>query len=212
MRFVVEVHEDYGNFGLRPIGMPNADPLPGMAVAHDVLEHFPKDDGGIECEIQALGAAYFVRGEGGYFQQGVGNPDPLSNIAADFPELHRHFEHEGFTLDSPGRTQSIEYADDELRAIANKACRDIVENCDTRKPFDLPFYLAKDVIHGWLRKGYRRAVRRYKDTSPCELTHLFIQIEKEVDAKLGTEWEHEGIVINIHVKNGRFFIREESWE
>ena len=44
MAFAIEMHEDYGTVGLRPVNVPHADPLPGMATAHDMLEHFPGDD------------------------------------------------------------------------------------------------------------------------------------------------------------------------
>jgi len=106
--FVIEEHEEFGGLGLRPVDVPHADPLGGMATAHDMLEHFPGDDGGVEAELMALGATIFVRAEPGYFHNRIGNPDPAKNLAADFPEIARHDIHEGFGLRDPGRTCRVE--------------------------------------------------------------------------------------------------------
>jgi len=55
--FEVAEHEEYGSLGFKPSWYPKGDPLGGMAVAHDILEHFPKDDGSAEGEYMALGAS-----------------------------------------------------------------------------------------------------------------------------------------------------------
>ena len=61
--FKVEEHEEYGSLGFKPSWYPNGAPLGGMTAAHDILEHFPNDNGGAESEFLALGAALWIRGD-----------------------------------------------------------------------------------------------------------------------------------------------------
>ena len=68
--FIIEEHEEYQTKGARPIDTPHADPLGGMSVAHDMLEHFHNDQGSVYEELMALGASYYVRGETGFFNNG----------------------------------------------------------------------------------------------------------------------------------------------
>ena len=51
-----------------------------MAVAHDILEHFPHGDGSPADELRALGASLWIRD--GYHRNGAAG----ENVGADLPE------------------------------------------------------------------------------------------------------------------------------
>ena len=183
--FIVEMHEEFGSIGLRPVDMPHADPLGGMAIAHDILEHFAKDDGGIECELMALGAALYVRGEHYHAMKGSYYTDPAEHISSDFPELYRHYEYEHFTMRNPGKTAAIrddENTDETLRRCVVKATaliHDELQGCEATYDWN------NEHVLGWLRKGYRRARQRYKKVRRAELTECgFMAIEDACDKYL----------------------------
>ncbi len=196
--FMIEKHEDSGTIGVRPIDMPHADPLSGMAAAHDMLEHFPSDDGGIEDEFQALGAAVYVRGIPGYFAQRARGHDAAENIGSEFPELFRHWAHEGFCMRRPPRTLSLaprdEHAETMIQSAVNAGIKLIRDEVDNDADVDPGFWLQPEgrrSIVGWMRRGYRRAARRYAHTRDWRVCETFRQIEAKVDKLLergGEDW------------------------
>ncbi len=209
-RFVVEEHEEYGGLGLRPADVPNADPLGGMTVAHDLLEHFPGDDGGVEAEFMALGACYFLRHESGFVnQQYGGNRDAADAFSGDFMELYRHVAHENFTLLDPGAEAPIEceYTEDALSAIVRKGLaltrEEIADSigADEDEEEELHMFCSTQTgerILGWLRRGYRKATERFADVDAYSLAEVvFKGIETRIDDYLkgepmaGTEVEIE---------------------
>jgi hypothetical protein len=220
--FACEIHEEYGELGLRPAWMPNADPYSGMAVAHDLLEHLPGDDGGVEAEFQALGAAYWLRGESGYFgSRGWGNADPIANLSSDFVELYRHLAHEDFTLYAPPSTEPLEdeSADENLRRIARDGCNLVREeesySYDDKDEEDSELTAfccteTQERIHGWLRIGYRRAVERFEGIDAFTLAQsVFAEIEKRADNWLKGTAE-EGMVLAVRIDLDRLSVSMEA--
>ena len=199
-KFVVEQHEEFGTLGYRPAWMPHADPLSGLAVAHDTFEHFPGDDGGVPAELQALGASLFVRGEGGYWHQHSRMVEPSMHLAADFEELFRHVAHEGFPCPCPpGRrgTRKLEehvegwIADTRKQALMHAEHFDDGERCAFRTWMRVCEY------DRWLRIGYRRARMRYKGRSEYELAHAFHEVEKRADKLLSEAMEGQELSVII---------------
>lgn len=182
-RFRIERHEEYGTLGFRPIDMPHADPLPAMAAVHDVLEHFPNDDGGVEDELMALGAMFRVRGED-YFHAKCGqNFDPADHCAADFGELRAHIECEGFSLIKPGGQEGMQPLDDEhVEEWIERTLR-LARLNDYHDTSDEMFWWGDRALRAkrWLRIGYARACDRYEGTSTAELAFLFQNAENMLD-------------------------------
>lgn len=217
-RFICEEHDGYGTLGLRPLAMPEADPLSGMTVAHDLLEHFPGDDGGVEAEFMALGASYWLRCESGYNEsRSRVSRDQAENIAADFPELFRHIRDEGFTLTDPGHVEPIEdtSTDDALRRCAQMGV-DETEQEETYQgnvdPELTTFCLNASVerITGWLRKGYRRATERFDGHDAFTLSEtVFGTIEKRLDDWLKTG-DCEGVEIEITIDLENYHVSIET--
>lgn len=88
MEFEAAEHEEFGSFGFRTKGRADFDPL--MAVAHDVLEHFPDDDQTLGGECQALGASLWIRGLTGYYERNGNVNPPPRHVAADISRFTLH--------------------------------------------------------------------------------------------------------------------------
>lgn len=238
-RFIIEEHEGHGALGARPVNMPHADPLSGMASAHDMLEHFEDDDGGIECEFMSLGAAYFLRGETGWFgTRGIVNTEPEENIAADFPALFSHYVHEGFTLHAPvdlikhiKNTDPDVWDDDfcsvheAVNIIVRKALELIHDEwlddsmpageCDVNDDYTNKYRewtVRRDRIIGHMMNGYARAKARYANVDAYTLAHEgFTNIETAVDAMI--EEGNEGLEFDVTLNTDTMDVTvHERWE
>lgn len=211
--FVVEIHEAFGEKGARPIDMPGADPLGGMAVAHDVLEHFPNDDGSVAAELRALGAALYVRGASGVFYRNGGVRSQEDAIAVEFPDLYRHLVYEGYELARPPRTCRVDEMEEVFDECITKGFRNIrdQEEKDTRKEF-----LDRSLWLGWLRIGYRRAERRFRRVGYHEAGAMFTKIETWADKFLKHAEEGDRFAVSVSlarrtVKCRPLEIQEEDW-
>lgn len=194
--FDVQRSEEYGELGFRPSWYPTGDPLPVMTVAHDILEHFPKDDGSAEGEYMALGAALLLRGDSGYCQNGR----PEQNIATDIPTIW-------------GVQASVRpcgpIRDRELRATIDRILFHYRE--------ELAYYnqdaggqpTASDLEHigRWIAKGYNRAKRRYRERASEIAWSLFKPIQEEADKAL--EHAEEGMRLTVWVDFTRLRVRTD---
>lgn len=169
--FECQPHEEYGSNGWKLIGNPNADPLSGMAVAHDVLEHPPNGDMGVEDELMALGASIYVR----VFTRNMHSLG--ANVGSDLPDIMRHVWYEGMTLRDPGRTTAtaIESEIDDALEVVRKETE---YDADLRSNWDAE---TEARIRGWMRKGYRAAIRRWAGVNTRS---LFDEIETDADRHL----------------------------
>lgn len=196
-QFKVKEHEEYGSLGFTPSWYPNGDPLGGMAVAHDILEHFPKDSGDAEGEFMALGASYRIRGKTGYMQKkGNVNP-PEVHLASDFPQIFQTTqERNGNTTIRP--TKKVKIAEDVWQAF-----HAIVENGKNllESEFEQGHLLAdedKEKIVDWMALGYHKAGQRYKNIDFYTLAYtVFSTIESESDREL--ENAEEGMILTVKV-------------
>jgi hypothetical protein len=205
-KFRCAEHEDYGTLGWRPADMPCSDPLGGQTVAHDILEHFPNDDGGIEAELMALGAAVYIRGQGGFFDQGPGH-GIVQNVAADFRELARHYVFENFSLTDPGRTQAVEGEDENLQMITNQARLDLWDESDPGDEIRRFFYNDNQQrMLGWLRKGFRKAAKRYRGLDVCSLSHMFSEIEETVEYVTKHAFEGSEMTVRVDPMHYHFVV------
>lgn len=201
--FVAERHNEFGSMGWRLKDMPDFDPLPGMAVAHDILEHFPGGDESPADEFQALGASWFLRGEG-YLYSGLSSGE--ENLAADMPDIVDHVL-QGMYMPTPPRTHRLDSNAEDALQIALKLAK---RNCGDRGA-DAE---AKSVLRkalGWLRIGYRRAVRRYKD-NVHNARHLFTLIEAEADKYLKHAEEGDELHIGVVLANGRCDVKFKPYQ
>lgn len=202
----VATHEEFGNVGLR--WKRWMDPFSGMGTAHDMLEHFPRDKGSTEEELMALGASFFVRDFGGYHaQKGSRNSNPGYHMGPDIADQqgYKSDRGEGMALRDPGRTTACEEIDEFIAEALKEARKESYERNDGK----IPMYLHKSEekkIYGWMRKGYRKAVRRYKGMKSWHVCHVFMLIEEAVD-KFLKHCEDYGQKVKIYVDVDRSLVR-----
>lgn len=214
--FKVAEHEDYGLIGLCPTWMgENPDPLDGTVAAHDILEHGPKDDGSIEAEFMAFGAMFYVRGYDYFASKGRYNPDPAYQAHSDVWEQYRYamMRGESFTLRDPGRVPPCDEDDtiERMLDLAKSMCRAEAEH-DEQDPEAMDEWLSEENIRrmrGWMRKGYRRAVRRYRNCSwPGG---LFYDIEKALQPYCVEEYLGQTIKVRVDI-NKRIVRVDDPWD
>ena len=188
MTFDVRTHEEFGGLGLRMQGKPHFDPLQGMGIAHDMLEHFADDDGTLAGELQALGASLYVRdGEGYYGYKGSMRTDPSEHISAEFLQQVYYTRERGEThLPRPPKHRPCEeHVENWILNIVRKARTQLIEELG---PDELPEWITsteqRHYFRGWLRHGYCRAVKRYRRHSKHDMLCVFMEIENAVDKYL----------------------------
>lgn len=199
--FECREHEEFGSLGWAMVGKPAFDPLGGMTVAHDILEHFPNDNGSVEDEFMALGASLLVRDGNVYYAQKGSRYSAGANIASDFVE-HYHVmcrERSGFSFQEPGRTQTPRDIESDLDTIFHEGRKILQAELEPEdyNEFFSPQQQAK--ARGWFIRGYRKACRRYRNIEPFRLCVVFTAIEQKADklleyAKIGQRMK---IAVNI---------------
>lgn len=179
--FVCAEHPEYGSNGWRLKSQPNFDPLGGMAVAHDCLEHFNDSDQPAD-EFMALGASLFVRPSDYYEGKGKIHTNPGVHIASDLPEIMRHIVNEGYTLPPAPRTRPVcGPVEHEMDTVFEEFQREMLNEYDGQEL--TPDEDTERSIRSYMRIGYRRAIRRYKGRQ-YEVTRLFNNIERAADKAL----------------------------
>lgn len=195
-------HEEYDLIGLAPTWMAEhqSDPLTGMGVAHDILEHGNAD----RVEWQGLGGTVFVRGEMYFSNRSRGNPNASENIGSEFVQLFRLWE--GQDIPDPGRTRPLqdESAEELIQETVRYGCKSTREEAEYSHD-DTEIRSAQHWTReeqqarmiGWMRKGYRAAVKRWRGYSQYDLMESFCAIEKAVDTFLSHHEEHIGAEVTI---------------
>lgn len=184
--FICEHHEDFGFNGWRLRTQPNYDPIGGMGVAHDILEHFPGSTESPADEFQALGCSYWLRGEGGYDERG--GDFAYSNPASDFGMIFSNICHKGHRLSSPPTVPADSERDQAMTEIRQLARINLMAETEWQREQDeideqqIDRFL--DDAIGWMKVGYRRAVRRYARYARHNLVCLFRRIEIGADRLL----------------------------
>lgn len=197
--FTCEEHCEFGSNGWKIEGVQNADPLSGMGVAHDILEHYPGAgaDMSVDGELMALGASFYVR-------EYTKNMHSLgANAAADLPDIMRNVWDGYMRLGDPGRTVPIkaEYEiDNALEAFRKEAECDV----DIYSNFNNEQALR---IRGWMRKGYRLAAKRWKNCG--SMRSLFDEIEAEADKRLKHAELGERLTVSLHFRRGMITDRRD---
>lgn len=179
-------------------------PTVGYGAAHDVLEHFPKL-GGMQGEMMAFGAMYFVRSE--YHWRGG---DIYSVQVHDIAnELHK-IVLDDKQIESPGRSRlQSDYVDaDSLRNTVRKAVISTLYELECGADYSKAHYrrqMPSDIcqrIEGWIMKGAVAAERRYTRMGVpqgWQMTELFNEIEEQFDrsAQCGEEGEYIDVRVNF---------------
>ena len=209
-RFVFEEHREFGNQGWLLKGHPTFDPVDARGVAHDLLEHAPNDRGSVLEEISALGAFAFVRIDSGLlFERYSGNRSEAEIIGGDILSVFRDAYYAGdegpHLREKASRWKLLEH--DYYEDVFEKAIRyardhwaSEMDNEDDAAKAALFFEgHGAAVLMSALRKGFRRAERRYGCCSRAAT--LFRRIEREVKNVTGYAELGDEIVVHYGIES-----------
>ena len=203
-KFTVKEHKELGMLGFAPQWYPNGDPLSGMAVAHDILEHFPNDEGEAEGEFMALGASYRIRGETGYFQRNGNVNTPAQHLASDFPMIFDITEQQrGSTRIKPCLKKAR--VDPEIREMFQRIIEYAKEELAEQEREEVLYQEDEQHIINWLTLGYVKAEQRYSWKKYrfdfYSLAHvLFQSIEEQADRLLKRAEEGMELTVRVNLR------------
>lgn len=218
MSFVLEEHREYGEKGWRPKNQPTFDPLSGMTVAHDILEHFADSSDSADDEFQALGAALFVRGLGGYWQHSWSSPG--ANVGSDLVSIMRHIVENETTFHEPPNTSRLGKDEDQVEGWIVEALVDALNELKAETGGEPEFMreanALKTKVAGWLRVGFRRAVKRYakfgKRGGALQATAMFREIEQKADHALKVGEIGDELQVEASIERGTVSVRHLTAE
>lgn len=198
--FVCERHQEYGLLGWREINKDHFDPLAGVAVAHDCLEHFPDDGPTIEHEIQAFGAMLHVRGS--QLRNGYHTSLWWENVQCDLLTAFQLYRFQGVTFHPPPYTYKIsneegEYQIAELLASFPSFLENELSISDEEGKQLIHTFVS--YLRGWLRIGYRRAVKRWREETNY-IQSLFADIAQRADHALKHAEIGEQFVVSVNMR------------
>jgi hypothetical protein len=216
------MNQNFGEKGWRQSWQPHFDAYTGIAVPHDILEHPPGGDGGAEDEIMAMGGAWVIRGDNGYFQRNGNVNPPHVHMASDMPDIFCRILEQEQTLKDPGCTYRLhnEFDEDcvqkcvqhtwkELRGelpdrgYSSETVDEVLSNENKRR------------YTGWLRRGIQVARSRYYHCDTYHLAYgLFDKISKQSDHLLEDAQIGDILHVSINLKQGtqRTWITQAAME
>lgn len=189
-RFEARINEDSGALGLVQRHRRNFDPLGAPAVAHDILEHFPDDNGTVDDEVRALGAGLWVRPPMGK----TSHPD---GIAVDLTDLYVQCQADIGRLSIPIKQTPIpeECVEEQLERVRVYSLQLLKGGLEDFSDARLNAWINAAVDH--LRIGYRRALRRYGKVPQVFVHNTFTNIV--TDAEKALKWIEEGQTVAFMV-------------
>lgn len=208
--FVYETSEDTGLTGLKPLWFPNADPTYGTGVAHDTLEHFKSETSILEGESEAIGSFVLLRLLNPARADSRSVDDKAQALCNDVREMLRGAGAESFALPRAIATRAL--ADRKVDSIIVEGVRlafrgesaqeSLMEEADisAEQAQELLTEQAEAGFIAWIRRGYRRALKRYGDTDYHTVgSHLFDAIAKRVDKVLSSEhlWPNARVRLSV---------------
>lgn len=200
--FICEKHEEYGTLGWRPESNPGFDPLSGMAVAHDTLEHARDTTESVADELQALGAMIHVRGQAYFARLGKVNTQPSYHMSSELLDMLRKISAGEISPIEDHRATECAEISAELDALIEYI------RAENQAEYNEAIEISEDTIRNiraWVTIGYRKAKKRY---AQVDALTMFIDIESRADEFLCVA--EEGDKLTVHVRNGETFIYHTS--
>lgn len=183
--FVKEKNLFSGEFGWKPKEIANFDPVAPAMVLHDLWEHAPFSPATIIEEFQAVGAAFHLRMEGGYFQKiGKRASDVLPNA---FGMLYYHAQ---VLSDRPTTPcplvnvavqplANIETEMEMIRLIGN--AREFVKGNTVLNPRMKEIEASMQWALYWMRVGYRKAQLRFQGLDTRRLSEIYFRTHQKLE-------------------------------
>lgn len=192
-----------------PGGSDIYQPLTGAGLAHDTLEHFAFDHVG--DEIEAHGAMYRIRYEGGWSSPKYGHTLSIRSFADEWINLYHGLVTDG-AFPNPPKTRALDsYIESDISEIIEQG-RSVVtrEFHDGNGPqgYENDLDRIAEVFRAYFRIGYRKAGKRYKGVAMCEVANLYNILAKRFE-QCEPQYEEQAITVHINPKAGTVRIEEK---
>lgn len=205
---------DYGDGFLLATAPDGFTPGRGLTIAHDVLEHFPKDSGQVHEEAMAFGAIMWIRGMNGFFTRN----SPGYNMSSDIAD--QYLRYKGVCIPFTKRVNLTRDIDEEvprwLEEGINLAWAEIEgqldldsENGDEYAEQEEEYNEWSEEWMKWALYGFKRVQRRYKDIDSWNLCQVFQDIMKAVDG-LQPEYDGQEFILRYGINGAT--ITEKEYE
>jgi hypothetical protein len=198
--FIYNVDEDTGEEGLQPVWFANATPTRGSGAAHDILEHFTKQAGPVEGELEAIGASLAIRWEHGWGRSHgvlIREEDVMANsVSGVLTDILR----DDLELPCFKRSRALPEEHDWADAVIQLGVRKGLERARREEPTADMLQGAdlEEALVAWTRQGYRKAQRRYRGIDLYTLGNiLFDRVAKQVDKLLASEYLNLGDRVRV---------------
>lgn len=171
-RFVVKFDDNYDMYGLS-LDIPNYNVISGTGVFHDMMEHTRNDKGACHEELMAFGAIIFVRGNSGWYSSQFNLSELGTSIGYNLTEILIAYN-AGADWQTCKPTYPCEdYAENQFKLILQglQAALDDTE-------IEIPEKLKDSILH-WMRKGYRKASKRYENVDTYSMIETFWKFCKD---------------------------------
>lgn len=207
--------KEYGGEGWILKGFPNFNVSSGLGIAHDTMEHFADGDGEMGAEMEAFGAMLYIRGESGWFYNKPGGRSFAESLGDEISRFLEDVRHGVAQLRDPGKTYRLsDETENELQELLRRGIRVANHNLN-EDLFDLgdTYTSGRDTdrMLGWMRKGYRRAVKRYAGNCSDELAYAFDQVVDATKRRYG-EYGDE-LHVNVNNKTLKVTVRQvHGWD
>lgn len=217
--FNCAMHKEFGTLGWQGDMLDVFEPVEGMGVAHDILEHgYHKQANMAFEELMALGATQYTRANGLYWykenpmQNRRGKHPFVHNVGSDLYSIMRYYlEHHNERLffnhilqDTPS-SHRLDQGDDIMAEGAEAMLDSILEELydDDNKEFFVKNRdkLLRNILYCF-RTGYRNAVHRYSAyMNDEEVCHMFIEIKNEANKYLKIAEEGDQLIVRMVITN-----------
>jgi hypothetical protein len=198
--------EPNGRPGFRPRHMLNFDPsYEAFAAVHDILEHISDRDESVEAEFLAFGSMLYWRAETDYWGMiSARTSYPGDVMWNDVFRFVLDSEGDGGIAD-PGRTHRL---NDELEDIITDIRANTIREAHDYTVDNMTYFTRNlDRAIGWMRKGYRKNVRRWGKLDLIERLDFFYSMELAIGPMLNREPEYtEMLRVEIDRKELKFRI------
>lgn len=203
--------QEYGYEGWIMKRMPHFNVVEGFGIAHDVLEHFDYGDE-LKHEFMAFGAMLYIRAEGGWWHSYARNfHTPAQNMSADISR----FLVENAMYVQPCRSTRLddEWLEDMLAETSEQTYKLVLDEASSE--LEQGKFSRADVreaikraLH-WMRRGYRKAVKRWHGAQAYHMADLFQSITQEAENHKQGDYGHTlSISVNTRTLEYRVVHRE----
>ncbi len=213
-KFEYGLDPEYGNYGIRPLNMPNFNYFSeGMGIAHDLLEHFD-ESGSLIDEIMSMGSMIHIRINGYYwngFKTYYGK-DPIDNLTSELITNYINYKNDIFEDNyicndeiNPDIDEIIKQIIKDGKKLLLSEFSDYFTNYEDNyyNPIEEKKILNKFLYleYNYIKKGYIEAQKKYNGFTSEYLCYMFYEVEKKINEvfKENYYFENEGDQLEIIV-------------